>query len=150
MRRSATLLCVSLPFLLALPASGAEPALVSTAPADGIRFCFFAPAPQGNGNGVPASQPTSCRDTHVQQAIRTVVQELNALPAQPRGQGSCVRDNGSQTRVVVHYRDGHRERVDVHNSGCAVATHPPASPRSTTHAVRQDVARRAGFAGQVP
>ncbi len=136
----------SLAFLV--PAQAAT-SFVGTGPTSGIRFCYFAPSPQGSGNGVTAAHPTSCRDTHSAAAMHQVVQELNGLKDQPRGEGTCVRDNGSETRVVITYRDGHRERVDVHNSGCQVATHPPKGPKSTTHAVRQDVARRAGYSGTV-
>ncbi|MDP9101005.1 MAG: hypothetical protein M3N21_02515 [Actinomycetota bacterium] len=149
MRRSLLLSLASAGSLVMLVPAIAASSFVGTGPASGIRFCYFAAVAQGSGNGVTAARPTSCRDTHVQSAIRKVVGELNALADQPRGRGTCVRDNGSETRLVIRYRDGHSERVDVHDSGCQVATHPPRMPKDTTQAVRQDVARRAGFSGPV-
>lgn len=130
--------------LVAGPASAA-PTFVTATGGTAMRLCYFAP------NADPASaRPSTCRDSHVASQVQTVIHELNALATGNHGQGTCVRDNNSEVRLVLGYRDGHRERVDVHFSSCQFAEHAGHISKQSTHPVRQDVARRAGWTGQVP
>jgi hypothetical protein len=130
--------------LLGGPAHAATPFVTATG-GTAMRLCYFAPNPD------PATaKPTTCRDSHVASAVQAVIRELNNLSEAARGRGTCVRDNNSEVRLVLGYRDGHRERVDVHFSSCQFAEHGGHISKQSTHAVRQDVARRAGYTGQVP
>jgi hypothetical protein len=136
---------VSAGILLAAGTAQAEPPFVTSTGGAAMRVCYFAPNPD------PAkAKPTTCRDSHVAAAVQRVINELNGLATGNHGQGTCVRDNNSEVRLVLGYRDGHRERVDVHFSSCQFAEHGGHISKQSTHVVRQDLARRAGWSGQVP
>ena len=144
MKRLATGI-VSVSIVLSAGAAQAAPAFVTATGGTAMRLCYFAPNPDPK-----AAKATTCRDSHVSSAVQSVIRELNKLGDGNHGQGTCVRDNNSEVRLVLGYRDGHRERVDVHFSSCQFAEHAGHISKQSTHAVRQDVARRAGFTGQVP
>lgn len=125
-------------------AIGASSDLVTSSGATGIRLCFFG----GSGHG-GTTAPRSCRDEHGQSDLAAVIKEVNAQRAVAAGAHSCPSDSGSEVRFVVTYRDGHRERVDAHLSGCSFATHPPRTAKQTSTSERRDLARRAGFNGAI-
>jgi hypothetical protein len=131
--------------LLAGGSAQAATSFVTATGGTGMRLCYFAANPDPT-----TAQPATCRDSHVASAVQSVIRELNGLADGNHGQGTCVRDDNSEVRLVLGYRDGHRERVDVHFSSCQFAEHGGHISKQSTHAVRQDTARRAGFTGQVP
>jgi hypothetical protein len=136
---------VSLGLVLSGGTAQAATPFVTATGGTAMRLCYFAANPD------PAkAKPTTCRDSHSASAVQAVIKELNALSDAARGRGTCVRDNNSEVRLVLGYRDGHRERVDVHFSSCQFAEHGGHISKQSTHPVRQDVARRAGWTGQVP
>jgi hypothetical protein len=135
----------SLALVLLSGTAQAAPPFVTASGGTAMRVCYFAPNPD------PAkAKATTCRDSHAASAVQTVINELNRLADGNHGQGTCVRDNNSEIRLVLGYRDGHRERVDVHFSSCQFATHADHIAKQSTHPLRQDLARRAGWTGQVP
>ncbi|GAC1442358.1 MAG: hypothetical protein NVSMB55_12820 [Mycobacteriales bacterium] len=144
---------VSVSFALSAAAAqtAAQAAVPATTPfvtatgGTAMRLCYFAQNPDPT-----TAKATTCRDSHLSAAVQAVIRELNGLADGNHGQGTCVRDNNSEVRLVLGYRDGHRERVDVHFSSCQFAEHAGHLSKQSTRAVRQDVARRAGFTGNVP
>jgi hypothetical protein len=140
-----TCAAVALGVLLTAGTSGAATPFVTPTNATAMRLCYFATNPDPT-----TARATSCRDSHVITAVQAVIHELNGLSDAAIGRGTCVRDNNSEVRLVLGYRDGHRERVDVHFSSCQFATHQGHLNKQSTAAVRRDVARRAGYAGQTP
>jgi hypothetical protein len=136
---------VSSVILLSSGVAHASTPFVTATGGTAMRLCYFPPNPD------PATaKPSTCRDSHVTSAVQGVIRELNSLSDGNHGQGTCVRDDNSEVRLVLGYRDGHRERVDVHFSSCQFAERAGHVSKQSNHAVRQDVARRAGFSGQVP
>jgi hypothetical protein len=128
----------------AAQAQAATPFVTATG-GTAMRLCYFAQNPDPT-----TAKATTCRDSHIASAVQAVIRELNNLSDGNHGQGTCVRDNNSEVRLVLGYRNGHRERVDVHFSSCQFAEHAGHVSKQSTHAARQDVARRAGYTGQVP